>query len=115
MSLELSIRPIPPQTAVVTFTGPLTLGTNLKTADARLQTAIEGGSVRLVLDLSGVPYMDSAGLGTLVHASGLVRERGGALRLAGVTERVAALLRMTLTDTFLPIDTDVDAGLTGLG
>jgi hypothetical protein len=38
-------------------------------------------------------------------------ERNGMLRLCGITERVAALLEMTTTDSFLPVDADATASL----
>lgn len=114
MLLQTSIRTVTADTAVITLTGPLTLGTSLKTADMQIQSAITRGALRLVLEMSGVPYIDSAGLGSLVHASGVVGERGGALRLAGVTDRVASLLRMTKVDTLLPMDADEATALAAL-
>ena len=114
MLLQTSIRTVTPDTAVITLTGPLTLGTSLKTADMQIQSAIAKGAHRLVLEMSGVPYMDSAGLGSLVHASGVVQERGGVLRLAGVTDKVATLLRMTKVDSLLPMDADEAAALAAL-
>ncbi|RXH58347.1 STAS domain-containing protein [Granulicella sibirica] len=103
------------ETAVVTLTGLLTLGTNLKTADQQVQTALEQGAKNLVLDLTSVAYSDSAGLGMLVHTYGLVKSRGGLLRLCGVGPRVLAMLKLTTTDRFLMIDSDRTASLTALG
>jgi anti-sigma B factor antagonist len=115
MILQADFQELKPGTAVVSFTGALTLGTSLHTADLKIQQAIDGGFPKLVLNMSGVPFLDSAGLGTLIHASGLAKERGGELRLCGVTERVASLLKMTRTDGLLPMDADVEASLTALG
>ena len=114
MLLQTSFRQVAADTAVITLTGPLTLGTSLKTADMQIHTAIEKGAHRLVLEMSGVPFIDSAGLGALVHAAGVTQERGGALRLAGITERVASLLRLTRVDTLLPTDADEESALTAL-
>ncbi len=118
MALEVVIThagpPSAPGTAVATLTGPLALGTGLKIADTQLQKLIEGGVSKLVLDLSGVPYSDSAGLGTMVHTYGLLQARNGSLRLCGVSERLAAMLKMTRTDAFLPADADVEASLAAL-
>ena len=111
MLLQSSTRTVNEKTAVVTFTGPLTLGTSLKTADMQLENAIEAGTCWLVLEMSGVPYIDSAGLGLLVHASGLAREHGGDLRLSGVSDRVLQLLRMTHVESLLHIDPDEGSAL----
>jgi len=114
MILQLDIQKPTPGVAVVRFIGPLTLGTSLHAADAQLQKTITEGSAKVVLNLTEVPYMDSAGLGVLVQASGLANEQGGALRLCGVTERIGALIRLTRTDGLLPMDADVDASLKAL-
>ena len=115
MILQMDIEKPDPGVAVARFTGALTLGTSLHAADAHLQKTIRDGAAKVVLDMAGVPYMDSAGLGTLVQASGLAKQQGGELRLCGVSERVAELIRMTRTDGLLPMDADVDASLKALG
>ena len=114
MPLEASVQRVDPDIAVLTLSGPLTLGTNLKTLDGTIQTLLGTGARRLVFDLSASPYADSAGLGTLIHTSGLVAARGGTLRLAGVSDRIASMLRMTHTDSLLPMDTDAAASLAAL-
>jgi anti-sigma B factor antagonist len=64
----------------------------------------EGGDPHAlhILDLTEVPYMDSAGLGLIV--SHYVRCQGRAVRLvlAGVSPRVVQLLEMTKVDEFFP-------------
>ena len=114
MILDVAINQIAPDTAVVTLTGALTLGTSLMTADTKLQTLIKAGTKKIALDMSGVPYIDSAGLGAIVHAYGLAMEMQGSIRLCGISGKVASLLKMTRMDTFLPIDPDVTTSLAAL-
>ena len=115
MALEVSIDRLNETSAVVTLTGALSLGTNLKILDDRLQQLTEQGVVRLVLDLTACPYTDSSGLGVMIHTCGLVQARGGAIRLCGVSERIARMLQLTHTDTMLPSDTDLASSLAALG
>lgn len=49
----------------------------------------------LILDFSGVPYIDSAGLGALVAASVAGQKAGRKLALASLNKQVVALLEMT--------------------
>ncbi len=114
MALEISLRYIDSRTAVVTLVGALTLGTGLKTADQRIQTAIEEGVSKLAIDMTGVPYSDSAGLGVLIHTFGLTRVRNGALRLSGASERMLSMLNLTRINTLLPVDPDVEASLAAM-
>ncbi len=115
MALDVSIKKLDSVAAVVTLTGPLSLGTNLKILDTQLQQLIEEGVVRLVLDLTACPYADSAGLGVMVHAYGLADSRGGAIRLCGVPDRIEALLKLTHTEALLPRDADLAASIAALG
>ena len=100
--------------AIVRFSGALTLGTSLHAADAQLQKLIEDGAAKVVLNMAEVPYVDSAGLGVLVQASGLAKQQGGDLRLCGASQRVAELIQMTRTDALLPMDADEEASLKAL-
>ena len=50
---------------------------------------------RIVLNLAGVSYIDSGGLGTLVGLYITARNAGGAIKLSGLNERVGDLLQVT--------------------
>ena len=52
-------------------------------------------SKRIVLNLSGVSYIDSGGLGTLVALYTTARNNGGSIKLANLTPRVGDLLQVT--------------------
>jgi anti-anti-sigma factor len=58
--------------------------------------------------------VDSAGLGMLMYAYGLLNDKKGVLRLCGVAPRVLSLLQMTKTDTFLPIDPSRDESVAAI-
>ncbi|MGC2636601.1 MAG: STAS domain-containing protein [Acidobacteriaceae bacterium] len=111
MPLDARIETLPDRIAVITLTGSMNLGSSLKLVDAQVQQALGEGVAGMVLDLSGVDYVDSAGLGILVHTYGLVNQQGGTLRLCGVQPRVRSLLQMTKTDLFLAMDETREASL----
>jgi anti-sigma B factor antagonist len=114
MALEMVIEKLDAMTAVATISGPLTLGTNLKTVDNNLQTLIAGGVKRLVLDLSGCSYADSSGLGLLMMVNGIASKSGGALRLCALSSRVADLIQLTHTESILKCDADRSLSLAAL-
>jgi len=61
------------------------------------------GSPRIVVNLNGVHYVDSGGLGILVGLSVSARNRGGELKLVSPSQRVSDLLRRTRLDTIIRV------------
>jgi anti-sigma B factor antagonist len=68
-----------------------------------LSNVIDDGHVKLVLDLSGVEYMSSAGLREIVTAVKKVKRASGDLRLAQPSDRVREVLEMAGLDTIIRI------------
>jgi len=68
-----------------------------------LSGEIDDGHTRLVLDLSGVDYMSSAGLREIVNALKKVKRATGDLRIAQPSERVREVLEMAGLDTIFHI------------
>ena len=67
-------------------------------------------SRKVVLNLSGVSYIDSGGLGTLVGVYSSARAAGADIKLAGLTQRVQDVMQVTkLVTVFEVYDTEKDA------
>jgi len=60
-------------------------------------------SKRVILNLSGVTYIDSGGLGTLVALYTTARNNGGSIKLANLTQRVGDLLQVTKLVTIFDV------------
>ena len=114
MPVNATIEKFAAGPAVVTLAGSMTLGTSLKVADSQIHGLINEGVTKMVIDLTGVDYLDSAGLGMLVFVYGTLNENNGALRLCGVAPRVRTLLKVTQTDTVLTIDETREESLAAL-
>lgn len=79
-----------------------------------LATAMGNGSGSVLLDLGGVEFIDSAGIGLLVTAHRRAESSNGALALAGVTPTVARVLELTRTDRVLRVLPTVADGVEAL-
>jgi len=92
---------------VLSVTGELELATA-----PRLRQAVVGlvgeGHVDIVLDLSGVDFVDSIGLGVIVSVLKRVRGRDGRLVVAGPVPRVRALFELTRLDEIVAVHDTVD-------
>ena len=69
-----------------------------------LPESIEGGAVLVTVDLDGVTYLDSAGLGALVGASKRLKAVGGSLALHCRQPRLLRLLTITGLDKVFTVD-----------
>jgi anti-sigma B factor antagonist len=98
--------------AVLTLEGRLNMvsAPQLKTAITEL---VEAGRTHVLVDLTGVGFMDSSGLGVLIAGLKRARQDGGDLRITGVTQQVATVLQLTNLDRVLHAYADVGEALDG--
>jgi len=73
----------------------------------KLVAAIEGGCHNVIIDMQGVGFIDSSGLGVLVSALRRARERDGAVRIVCTRENILKIFRITGLDKVFPIFADV--------
>jgi anti-anti-sigma factor len=107
MMLETEVFDIEPDITVVSCAGRFTLGTQLRLTESMINTLIQKGTRKLVIDLTHTELVDSAGLGILMHVFGEMEQLGGSLRVAGSNERVANLFQITHTNGILALDPDL--------
>jgi anti-anti-sigma factor len=87
-----------PGTTIIQLTGPITL-VNLFDLQAQLRT---GELPKLsILDLSGVPYMDSSGMGAIINYYVRCQNNGAKMIAVGVSSRVLELFKLTKTDVLI--------------
>jgi len=68
-----------------------------------VQSAVDGGHSRVVVDLGSVEFIDSSGLGALISGLKTARTAGGDLRLAAATAQVTSVLQLTNLDRILRV------------
>ena len=73
-----------------------------------VEEATSGDEARLVLDLGGVRFLGSAGLGELVKIGKRLRERGGGIALARPKPRIRRLLALVGLDGVLRVFPSVE-------
>ncbi|GAA3207960.1 STAS domain-containing protein [Dactylosporangium siamense] len=112
MDLSLSTRPGRGCTVVVAA-GVLDLATvpQLRTC---LELEMDGGALRIVLDLAGVRLIDSSALGTLVSVSRTLRQRAGLLCLAAPQPIVRQVFELTSVQRIVDVYDTVAAAEDGL-
>jgi anti-sigma B factor antagonist len=94
MSVKLTTRENGGVT-IVDVSGQLTLGEETSALRSVVRELVAGGSKRIVLNLAGVSYLDSSGLGELIGAHTTVTTAGGEMKLLNLAKRVHDLLKIT--------------------
>ena len=80
----------------------------------RLADLIESGDPTVIVDLSGVDFLDSTGLGALVASLKLAEERGGQLPLVCSADRILRLFRITGLDSVFTIHPSAESAAEAL-
>ena len=99
---------------ILTIAGDLTLGDGTSSLRQHIRTANERQRDVLV-DLCGVPYIDSAGLGELVASFTSVTNRGRAMKLLRPAKRIRSLLHVTKLYSKFEIFEDESSALASFG
>ena len=94
MGLQVDIRHTNTVT-VVALTGRVTLGEEASVLRDALREVAKEGQKNVLLDLNGVTYLDSTGLGVLVSSFATITNAGGHLKLVNLNSRVKDLLLIT--------------------
>jgi anti-sigma B factor antagonist len=96
---------------VLTVTGDLVIGDAESTFKKTVTRLLEEGHTRLLVDLSGVGFLDSSGLGALVRALTQSQKEGGQTKLLRAGPQIRKLLQMTKLDSVFEIHDDMEAAV----
>ena len=90
--------------------GRITLGEGDELLKDKVNSLLNQGQKKIVLNLAEVPYIDSAGLGEIVRTYTTVSPQGGNLKLLALTKRITDLLAITkLLTVFETYETESEA------
>ena len=95
-----------PGTHIIRLSGPLTLRNLFE-----LQGQLRGSALPplTIIDLTDVPYMDSAGMGLVMNHYVRCQTNAAKLVVTGANNRVMDLFKVTKVDTVLPLASTIDA------
>ena len=96
---------------VLTLAGELTLDDGDLAFGRYVDQMVAAGRRQIIVDMAGVSFIDSAGVGMLVAESKRVTQHGGAMRLARLTARSHHLLAMLKLKFVFEIYDDVEAAV----
>jgi anti-sigma B factor antagonist len=105
MSLEIQQRERE-GIAILELKGRITVGPEASALREKVSSLAAAGERNIVLEMRGVDYIDSTGLGALVICATSLRKNGGNVKLVAVNRRNIELLVMTKLATVFELFTD---------
>lgn len=104
MLLTIEERLIEPDIALIDLKGKLALGRESQRIESLVEAMTKDGRARAIFDMTGVDYIDSAGIGLLAFASGKLKQAGGRLVVvAAAGGRVRQMLSLTQINAIIPV------------
>jgi anti-sigma B factor antagonist len=98
---------------VVRLSGPVDVSQAMQLREV-LGEHLDGPGARVLVDLSGVPLIDSSGIGVMVTAHRRADSAGASFALAGADATVARVFSLTRTDKLLTLYPEVEEGVEAL-
>ncbi|KAA0226649.1 STAS domain-containing protein [bacterium] len=98
-------------TVVLELSGKIMGGPDASLLNDKLHELIDKGQTKIIADIGGVEWMNSSGLGILISGLTTMRNNGGELKLANVTERIQSLLMITKLLTVFETYESVDQAI----
>jgi anti-sigma B factor antagonist len=109
VSMQIEERKVG-EVVVLDLKGKITLGEGDELLKDKVNSLVNQGHRKVVLNLADVPYIDSAGLGEIVRTYTTVSRQGGSLKLLNLTKRITDLLSITkLLTVFETYESEDDA------
>ncbi len=96
--------------SILDLEGRLTIGDGAELLRDTVKTLVSQGKTKVLINLAKVPYVDSGGLGELVHCLVSAKKASGTVKLMGLTSKITDLLAITrLVTVFDTFETELDA------
>jgi anti-sigma B factor antagonist len=80
---------------ILDMDGKITIGEGSVSLRGAIRRLVEEGKKKILLNLSGVGYVDSSGIGELVSSYTTTSSKGGQLKLLNLTQKIQDLLAIT--------------------
>ena len=81
--------------AILDLDGDIRIGDSATALRGAIRELVAAGSNKILLNLKGVKYIDSSGIGELVSSYTAINKEGGQLKLLNLTQKLQDLLTIT--------------------
>ncbi len=114
MPLSLTTQTYAPGVTVIELSGRITLGRESGQIETAVLKALEQGADKLIVDMTGVTYIDSTGIGIIAYCFGKITQKGAKGAVAGAKGLVLDVFKLTRIDSVVKFYPDVPSAAEGL-
>lgn len=114
MAVQYEIRQVEPDVTVASLTGQLNLGNRLMDFENTIKLRIYEGSRKMVLDLSGLTYIDSAGIGMVATCANVMAKAGGRLVVVSAGGKISHMFEITRLNRVIGVYPDLASACAAL-
>lgn len=100
--MEISVEELENNTSVIKLVGDIDVYTSSDLKDA-INSQIDFGAKRIIIDMEDVYYIDSSGIGVFVFTIGSFKRVNGKIGIVKITENVRKVFELTKIISFFPI------------
>lgn len=111
MIAHLTVRRAEAGITVVALGGQLTAGNQLPEIEFKIMELIREGARKMVVDMSELTFIDSAGLGSMITCAGTMKKQGGKLVIVGAAGKVTQMFTLTGLGTLIGVYADLPAAV----
>lgn len=99
------------QVAVINVEGNLMGGPDGATLNNKVHEVIEAGKKQVVVDLGGVQFINSSGLGLLIGCATAMKNADGGLRIANASEKILTVIKIAKLGSVLQNYTSIEKAI----
>jgi anti-sigma B factor antagonist len=111
MSINVSEKD---QIIVIALSGKIMGGPEAGQINDQINTLIDQGKKKIIIDLKEVEWMNSSGLGILIGAVTTLKNNDGELSLIHISDRIENLLKITKLINVFSVHTDLDTAIASM-
>lgn len=108
MAFQFEFRHVDPDITVATLTGMLNLGNRVAEFEQAIKQRVWDGSRKMVFDMTGLSYIDSAGLGMVATCAALMSKAGGKVAVVSPGGKISQMFEITRLNRLIGVFTDFD-------
>jgi len=114
MQFEIERQVMDSGVLVLALSGTMTSTSPIRDFELLVEELAHNQQTRIVVDMAGISHIDSSAIGILVGSHMLVKESGGQLRLAALTDRVRTVFKIAGVENMLYLDPNRDFAVSAL-